>query len=220
LTTTSKPEAIYQASGKLSGINACLPASILHLAAQFASTDAAKLLLNCVYVTKSSKGIEIQSTDGHRLFRFVIPSNFKPANDFYKVNSSEGLKIDARLLKKQVRLAKDVIINLDKSLDFIGGKGNSNELLERKFQSIDFKGTYPDIVSLIPDSFTNNPGKPIAFNPKYIGEFCKSVEKCSKGPIKMAFNTCSTPVVFTATCNVKRLENLELEYLLMPVLIR
>ena len=112
---------------EVTGINACLLAPILHVAAQFASTDLAKQLLCCIYVTKSDKGIEIASTDGHRLFRFVMP--FKSASDLYTVNSSIGLKLDAKLFKKKVAFAKDVIIGTDKSIEFIGGKGKLRDQL-------------------------------------------------------------------------------------------
>tara|TARA_B100000214_G_scaffold19590_1_gene13139 strand:+ start:1828 stop:2457 length:630 start_codon:yes stop_codon:yes gene_type:complete len=203
---------------EVTGIEACLPAPILHIAAQFASTDEAKRLLQCIYATKSDKGIEIASTDGHRLFRFVMP--FKTASDLYKVNSSIGLKLDAKLFKKKVNYAKDVIIGTDNAIEFIGGKGKHKDLLEKRHQLQDFDGVYPNYNQLFPDSFSNEPKKPIAFSSKYLSEFCQMVTKYSNGTLKMVTNHPTTPILFTACCDVEGLEGFDLEYLLMPIQIR
>ena len=217
LTTATRP--LMTTDKEVTGIEACLPAPILHIAAQFASTDECKQLLCCVYVTKSDKGIEVASTDGHRLFRFVMP--FKSASDLYKVNSSIGLKLDAKLLKKKVNLAKYVIIGPDKSIEFIGGKGKLEDPLEKRYQKLDFDGVYPNYNQLFPEKFSNTPGGPIAFNSLYLSDFCQMAAKYSNnGVVKMVSNSPTTPMVFTAICDVERLEGLELEYLLMPVQVR
>lgn len=216
MTTTTRP--ILTTDKEVTGIEACLPAPILHIAAQFASTDDAKQLLQCIYATKSDKGIEVASTDGHRLFRFVMP--FKTASDLYKVNSSIGLKLDAKLFKKKVNYAKDVIIGTDKSIEFIGGKGKRKDPLEKRYQLQEIDGVYPNYNQLFPDSFSNEPKKAIAFNAKYLSEFCQMVTKYSNGTLKMVTNHPTTPVVFTACCDVEGLEGFELEYLLMPIQIR
>ena len=54
---------------------ASLPYFPLYVAAQFASKDQAKLLLTTINVEKVGDNVEITSTDGHRCFRFVFPSD-------------------------------------------------------------------------------------------------------------------------------------------------
>jgi len=88
------------------------------------------------------------------------------------------------------------------------------------FWKSSIEGTYPHIDQLIPDKFTNEPGKPIAFNASYLADFGKVVGKASNGVIKMFTNHPVTPMIFEAACNLEGLEDTKLQYLLMPVQVR
>lgn len=84
----------------------------------------------------------------------------------------------------------------------------------------DFK--FPDCDRLIPDRFTNLPGAPIGFNPRYLAEFNKlAAMYCDNSTVVMQFNNPYQPVVFTGTHRLAVADvDVLLEYLVMPVQIR
>lgn len=189
---------------------AILPAQLLYVAAQFASKDAAKQALQYINVRKADDTITIAATDGHRLFRVRIPA----AKAWYL---DRELMINSAAFKKRVAKSETVIIT---------NHGIAEHRNPALIQSVpcstgcDF--TYPEYDRLIPDSFTNNPQKPIAFNADYLAAFLKEVARyCLNGTVKMQFNSATTPLIFTSTHRLAVANvDVELEYLLMPVLTR
>ena len=201
-----------------SKIIGCLPYQLLHIASHFSSKDEAKQLLQIIHVRLEKGLIRIASTDGHRLFRVEFKSNEK---NFYLDDDVTELKLDARAFKKSNLKAEKAIIHnngfsqvFNKKLRF--GIDPVNPI----FWKSSIEGTYPNIDQLIPDSFTNEPGKAIAFNASYLADFGKVVGKASNGVIKMNTNHPVTPVFFEASCNLDGLEDTKIQYLLMPVQLR
>ena len=83
----------------------------------------------------------------------------------------------------------------------------------------------PNILQLIPDSFTNNfEGKEFTFNCDYVGQFCNQVKKLSSNKgITFNGNNPNTPFIISAKWDIKNpFEDLEgfeakLNYLIMPI---
>ena len=201
-----------------SKIIGCLPYQLLHIASHFSSKDEAKQLLQIIHVRLEKGLIRIASTDGHRLFRVEFKSNEK---NFYLDDDVTELKLDARAFKKSnLKAEKAIIYNNGFSQVFNKKHRYGVDPVNPIFWKSSIEGTYPNIEQLIPDSFTNEPGKAIAFNASYLADFGKVVGKASNGVIKMNTNHPVTPVFFEASCNLDGLEDTKIQYLLMPVQLR
>ena len=209
-----------------SKIIGCLPYQLLHIASHFSSKDEAKQLLQIIHVRLEKGLIRIASTDGHRLFRFEFESNDK---NFYLDDGAQGmsiddvieLKLDARAFKKSNLKAEKVIIHNNGFSQVFNKKHRFGiDPVNPIFWKSSIEGTFPHIDQLIPESFTNEPGKPIAFNASYLADFGKVVGKVSNGVIKMFSNTPTTPMIFETACNLEGLEDNKIQYLLMPVMVR
>ena len=201
-----------------SKIIGCLPYQLLHIASHFSSKDEAKQLLQIIHVRLEKGLIRIASTDGHRLVRFEFKSNEK---NFYLDDDVTELKLDARAFKKSNLKAEKAIIHNNGFSQVFNKKHRFGiDPVNPIFWKSSIEGTYPNIDQLIPDSFTNEPGKAIAFNASYLADFGKVVGKASNGVIKMNTNHPVTPVFFEASCNLDGLEDTKIQYLLMPVQLR
>jgi len=209
-----------------SKIIGCLPYQLLHIASHFSSKDEAKQLLQIIHVRLEKGLIRIASTDGHRLFRVEFKSNEK---NFYLDDGAQGmsiddeieLKFDSRAFKKSNLKAEKVIIHNNGFSQVFNKKHRFGiDPVNPVFWKSSIEGTYPNIDQLIPDSFTNQPGKPIAFNASYLADFGKVVSKASNSVIKMFTNHPVTPMIFEASCNLEGLKDTKLQYLLMPVQVR
>ena len=196
----------------------CLPYQLLHIASHFSSKDEAKQLLQIIHVRLEKGLIRIASTDGHRLFRVEFKSNEK---NFYLDDDVIELKLDSRAFKKSNLRAERVIIH-DNGFSQVFNKKHRYGVdpVNPIFWKSSIEGTYPNIEQLIPESFTNQPGKPIAFNASYLADFGKVVTKASNGVIKMFTNHPIAPMIFEAACNIEGLEDNKIQYLLMPVRVR
>ena len=216
---------------------AVLPYWPLWAAAQFASTDPAKELLNFIHVHKVTEGastyIQIESTDGHRAFRYRLPTvdtSFIPT--FWSVPDG-GLMLLAKPLKKAQSYAKLVTVSDDLRVTFHGGKKAAvDEIGSLKIES--FYGissashaahyTFPAINQLWPDSFNNEPKKTFAFNACYLKEWFSVVDKLSTNGIsRVDCNAPTTPFVFRCRYEPRigtHGSDAMLELLLMPVQIR
>lgn len=206
---------------------ALVPAQLLWAAAQFASTDECKKLLTTICInTKvhdSDCYLEIASTDGHRLFKVVVPysEHFFAYSDL--IDKEKGFKIFAKPLKKAVSYAQYAVIRKSGQVEFMGGKKSATDLLcsvnanAREWQD----ATYPNYNQLIPASFGANSEKPITFNAGYLSDFCKVVSKLSpNGTVKMQRNSDNTPAVFDCDYCLIDETSVKLECLIMPVVIR
>ena len=213
LETTATPTASKQIG--------CLPYQIFHIASFFASKDEAKYLITCIHLkveTKQGKKfIRIASTDGHRLFRFEFESNENP---YWIDDEVKELLIDTSAFKKSIAKAERVII-YDNGFGEVWGKNiMSGSICGLRWKS-KVEGTYPQVDQLIPDSFSNEPKKPMAFNPKYLADVFKLASKFSPNQtLRMYTNHPITPVIFRSKCNIEDLEESELEFLVMPIQIR
>jgi len=201
-----------------SKIIGCLPYQLLHIASHFSSKDEAKQLLQIIHVRLEKGLIRIASTDGHRLFRVEFKSNEK---NFYLDDDVIELKLDTRAFKKSNLRAEKVIISENGFAQVFKKDHNYiHDPVNPIFWKSSIEGTFPNIDQLIPDSFTNEPSAPIAFNASYLADFGKVVSKASNGVIKMFTNHPVTPMIFEASCNLEGLEDTKLQYLLMPIQIR
>lgn len=201
-----------------SKIIGCLPYQLLHIASHFSSKDEARQLLQIIHVRLEKGLTRIASTDGHRLFRFEFKSNNK---NFYLDDDVKELKLDSRAFKKSNLKAEKVII-FENGFSQVFNKKHRFGIdpVNPIFWKSSIEGTYPNIDQLIPESFTNEPGKAIAFNASYLADFGKVVTKASNGVVRMFTNAPTTPMIFEAACNIEGLEDNKIQYLLMPVQVR
>ena len=229
-TATEMPEILEKLNPSILAedpVVALVPAKLLWAAAQFASTDECKELLTtiCLNTKVSDSGcyFEIASTDGHRLFRAVIPysEHFFAYSDL--IDREKGFKIFAKPLKKAVTYAQYAVVRKSGQVEFIGGKKSATDLLcsvnanAREWQN----ATYPNYNQLIPQSFGANSEKPIAFNARYLSDFCKVVDKLSlNGTVKMQRNSSNTPAIFDCDYCLIDETTIKLECLIMPAVIR
>jgi hypothetical protein len=202
---------------------AILPAPILYIAAQFASKDEAKQVLQCINVRTSTDGnITIESTDGHRAFRFTIP-----CGDLWHTFARD-IKLNSATLRKRISYAHFAVVKNSGVIDFLGGKISKGKdhppttfIESRLYEHAGSAFTFPSIDSIWPDKFNNQPQAPIAFNASYLASFLDEVTRYSyNGVVKMETNAPSNPLVFTCKPDLHGLTDCLMEYLLMPVQLR
>lgn len=221
-----------------------LPYLPLWAAAQFASRDECKQLINTIHIRRGEDGITtIESTDGHRLFRYRFPASVGLNFEADAIRNG-SLQINAEPFRKFIRNAHHVEIRFDLLANITGGKvertaAASDPLPSELLQAIpatrfglnsaaDTLGTYPNVDQLFPDSFTNEPAAPWAFNARYLAEWAKVVEKVSENTIvRFRGNSPTTPFVMDCGYDTahpsESFEDSDLrrmECLIMPVQIR
>jgi len=202
-------------------------------AAQFASADQAKQVLNFVHVWRDGDAFQIESTDGHRAFRYRLPAwTAEGLPTLWRIPDA-GLLLLAAPLKKAQPQARLLTLTNDLRAVFHGGKGSGLDELA----SVNLAGfygvcsaddkhppTFPLMNQLWPDSFTNAPGKPWTFSARYLKEWASVVDKLSpKGITSTRSNSPLCPFVFDCAYQSELGQHFldaKLELLLMPVQVR
>lgn len=204
--------------------SAFLPAQLLHVAAQFASTDDTKQTLTGILVRPAEGGgIRIDSTDGTRAFRVICPDTHWEC--------SEPILLSAKAFKKRISYARIAAFDDDTNgVRILGGKGAVAGFIQAipgLWEQEGFVGSgaerYPSIDQLWPDTFGRACDEPIAFNARLLSEFLEQVTRHScNGTVKMQRNSPINPMVFTSAIDDKAnwLENVEMQFLLCPVQTR
>lgn len=201
-------------------------------AAQFASVDPAKQLLAFVHVWRDANTVQIESTDGHRAFRYRLPAATSDGPTLWRV-PEQGLLLHAKPLRKVVTAAQLLTVTRDLKAVFHGGKKGLLELSSvncagvysvNTLEDCSKVGTYPDINQLWPDNFSNTPGAPWSFSARYLKEWAAVVEKLSDHcTITFKGNGPTTPFILTSRydgCIGQHYSDAKLELLLMPVQVR
>jgi len=211
LTTNqvSSPYAMYKPETKV----ALLPYEVLRVASQFIYKNDDKQLLQGIHLKVDKNEITIGSTDGHRMFYFQFPINV------LGFELKKDITIPGSIFKTQVKNATKVLI----TDDLITFQDEQIKLSSVPYREL--AGTYPNILQLIPEKFTNNfEGKEFSFNCDYVGQFCNQVKKLSSNKsITFNGNTSKTPFIISAKWDIKNpFEDLEgfeakLNYLIMPI---
>ena len=213
---------------------AVLPYWPVWAAAQFASRDEAKEMLQFVHVWKADRFIQIESTDGHRAFRYQLPVMDAHGETLWQ-GPEKGLLLNAAALRKQVSKARLLTVDSELRCTFHGGnKTDLDELSSVTMGRVYTVGSvadcermadsFPKLNGLWPDSFNNTPGKQFAFNARYLKEWFSVVEKLStNGHSRIDCNASITPFVFSADYEPRvgqHFETPRMELLLMPVQVR
>ncbi len=199
---------------------AILPAQLIHVAAQFASSDNCKESLTGIYIRPASEdgGVIITSTDGHRMFEVTCPHT--------TWRCDQPMLLAAKPFKKRIAYARMITIDNTagngEGARILGGRGPSNEFLQSIPWASEYADErYPSTDQLWPDKYTNSPEAPIAFNGQLLGDFLQQVTRYShNGTVVMRTNGKHAPVVFTSSCTDVHLDDVEMRFLLMPVQIR
>ena len=193
------------------------PATILHIAAQFAHADPCKEAITGIHLLSTANGMRIAGTNGHFAFRCLVPFG----NDCSMTND-EGmgncdLLLPAAVFKKKVAYARKAVIS-DGEVRFIGGKKEEG-LLEAR-PCLECAWSFPShFDSLWPDpaSMENAPAAPTAFNADYMRIICDMAWKWSdNGIVKMWQGNSPISAMLLSTS----LDELTLQWLLLPVQLR
>jgi hypothetical protein len=227
---TTATELMNKSAGELQlmqlagseGTIACLPAQVLYVAAQFASRDETKQALQLISVRRTGEQITIESTDGHRAFRFRLS-----AGEHWYLER-EQLLLNAASFRKRIAHGHWALVSDRGVAEVLGGRISKGgkfppaDLIEaRPWKHAADCYAYPQLDQLWPDKFKNAAGGAIAWNASYLGQFLAEVSRYShNGVVRMECNSPTTPLVFSSSCELPALEGCELEYLLMPVQIR
>ena len=191
-------------------MTATLPSQLLYIAAQFVSTDEYRGVITGIHVKRTDDTITIESTDGFRAFRVSFDTN-----EHYYMDDEE-LILSASTFKKRIAKARYSVIreNMAEFKDVNGSVLSMNPVTH-------VTGSYPDMSgSIWPETYSHNPGAPIAFNAQYLAGFLNEVARFGvNGNVKMEMNTPNTPMQFSSTIEAYK-DTFEAYYLLMPVRIR
>ena len=175
-----------------------LPACVLYAAALHASTDEAKPAINSIDVRQVDGGIRVASTNGHVLFTCVVPTH----QFFYWWAPEHPLSLDPAAFKavpkrKQfvAKLQVSGVVEFGDGCDFpVGGKW----IRGLSYAAARNDGAcFPSTDQLWPESFNNNPGRPMAINPEYLGVICKLEPSSAINPISSG-----RPTAISANCLV------------------
>ena len=203
---------------------AVLPYALLWAASLAASSDASRGVICDIDVRRLGNGkIRIAAVDGHRCFRAVFPESDK----FYLNEGSEELRLAPKAFSK-APTSKTLFAELDE-----GGVAAVQNRVGLTVETVAWKpaipwdgAAYPNIDAIWPDSLTCNPNAFLAFNSKYVGDFCKVASKLTGNSVCRLSSGESpvSPVVWSAVLDGDWMdggtEEIWLEYLLMPVQVR
>ena len=203
-------------------------------AAQFASSDEARGLLQFVHVWRDGDAYQLESTDGHRMFRYRFPAMGADGMPTLWRVPDQGLLLHAKPLRKAVGHSKLLTVTHDMRAVFHGGAKQA--LLELSSVNLAGQfgvhtaddcskvGSYPNCNQLWPDKFSNQPKGKFAFNARYVREWCAVVEKLShNGVTRCECNQPTTPFVWASSYEPRigqHFTDAQLELLIMPVQIR
>ena len=203
---------------------ATLPYALLWAASLAASTDPTKGVIADIDVRRIGKGkIRIAATDGHRCFRAVFPQSEK----FWMDEGTDELRLAPKAFSK-APTSKMLFAELDE-----GGVAAVQSRMGLTVETVAWKPTvpwdgtaYPNIDGIWPDSLACKPDAFIAFNAKYVGDFCKVASRLTGNSVCRLSSGESpvSPVVWSAVLDGDWVdggtEEIWLEYLLMPVQVR
>jgi len=231
LSTPVKTE-VSQVSPKLKNIE--LPRSVITSAAQFVSTDGAKMILQCIHIYYESKEKKtiVVSSDGHRLFRCKIPGRL--------VSKTLLLVSDDRNFKSMAGKADRVLLQLDTREPYYVETASSDRTQCKKkliwnsitaqFLDADGQrvrnhiiqdrrdwGTYPNTDQLIPDA-RGIKDEDVVYNAAYLMDFAKVAKRFSEhGIIKQVLSNNHSPNLFECDVEDNVYGDLKFEFLLMPI---
>lgn len=234
ITATAEQLQALQIAQADPACTAVLPYWPVWAAAQFASTDECKQLLQFVHVWRDGDMFQIESTDGHRAFRYRFPAWGSDCLPTLWRFPDQGLLLHAKALRKAVSYCKLLTVTNDMRAVFHGGKKDSLAELSSVNLAGHYSvntaadcgkvGTFPNINQLWPENFTCAPGTSWAFNARYLKEWCAVVEKLShNGVTRTQGNAATTPFTFSSSYQPRigqHCSDAQLELLLMPVLLR
>ncbi len=223
--TLTAPETVKKA-----GPYAVLPVHLLHIAAQFASDDECKRVLQNICLSTESGIPTLYATDGHRAIRIRLPDGV-----FMAGFSSPFLNVQGNLLINAKAFKKRPYVSMKRVTLFNDGKAtvHSDDYGCHHEASIDWRPTctdqFPNIDPLMPDSYHNKPAASFGFAAAYLLDIFKVAEKYgTTGTIRFNMNDRGDPTLQTFSIDANWLwdlsadevvQDVEIEHLLMPVLL-
>lgn len=205
------------------GTIAVLPPALLWAASLVASSDSHKGVLCSIDIRRMNGEIAICSTDGHRVFRVMIPET----EMFYITKEqTEPFRLNPKAFSKAGNKKMETC-RIDSN-----GTAQFNNALGQPVDACAWQAetwanaigqVFPKYMQIWPEdsALVCAPGKAIAFNARYIGDFCKVVEKLTENNVLKFYTTKSAiqPCIIKANFKLGS-ELITLDYLIMPVQIR
>ena len=227
-------------------IVASLPYPAVWAAAQFASSDDANQQLTyvCARVLDDG-GYVIESTDGHRAFRYYFP-NSEAWNIDTEACRGQNVYLKAnKALRKWANHGHFLDVRFDLTVEVRGGKMARQDMAVPNELLVSFPVTgdtgsmrdawgakyinWPNMEAIWPKEFTYNPGQVFAFNHEYLADISKVFKKIGNdgtrysNVTRVRMSGHQTPFVFetTYTCGPEssRHEDALAEVLIMPVMV-
>jgi len=197
-----------------------LPAQPLLAAAQFASTDHAKLNLQRIQISRDGDNLIARATNGFIAFRCCIP------NALAEIHEAMGDEIQLAadgLRKHETKAVMAQISSVQTTM--LDSKGAITAI--RPVAPVE-PIQYPNIDNLWPDRFTFDPGKPLTVDIDYIDCIVKTAKRLGADKIRQSFNSANTwpdrqrrrlAIVYRAEFDIDKC-SLAAEFLLMPIMTR
>ena len=179
-------------------VAARLPYAVLYCAALHASKDETRNALHYIDVRTVGDQVRVAATDGHRLFRMFVPMDHLGV-----LIPTEPLAIDPAMFKKAPTKKALWACLFSDGLATAGSPTSeqnrkASEVLTGTWRSVNGCYTFPEIDQLMPDKFSNAPGKPMAFNANYFGDVMRLAAKFTyNGVVKQQMNSNTNPAVFS-----------------------
>jgi len=221
LSTPAKTE-VSQVSPELNNVE--LPRSVITAAAQFASRDNAKFMLQCIhiYYVASENKTFVSSTDGHRLFRCKLPGQLvqEPlliySKDLRKLSGKADQIVFSPIMARNANLEGNDQSNFHISASYVNSFTGEvhNTIYVEDWR---YKGSFPNTDQLFPEA-NGVKDKDVFYNANYLLDFAKVAAKFSdKGLIRQTLSAPTTPNLFECEVDIGEREPAVFEYLLMPV---
>jgi len=179
-------------------VTARLPYAVLHCAAVHASKDSAKPAISFIDVRTIGDQVRVAATDGHRLFRMFIPVDHLGVQ-----GPAEPIAIDPAMFSKAPTKKTVWACLFSDGLATAGSPSSeqnrqASEVLTGTWRSVNGCHTFPNVDQLMPDKFSNAPGKPMGFNAKYFGDVMRLAAKfTANSVVRQQMNSNITPAVFS-----------------------
>jgi hypothetical protein len=228
LTDSTKEAAVetaWENAITTEGTVAVLPPCLLWAAGMAASTDLYKGVLCSIDVRRTQDGhIRITSVDGHRLFKVIFPQS---EHFFISDEQTEPFQLNPKAFTKPgSKKTLTVSIQSGGLAQFANERGEPvDAAVWNGIKEASVVGQkFPEIDKLIPDEkqLTCKPGQAVAFNSRYVGDFCKIAERLSRNSVIQYLTTDSAmaPFILKTELDGSWLlseKGVMMYYLIMPV---
>jgi len=190
-----------------------LPSLPLWAAAQIASTDETKGVLNGVHIACDGKTVTLNASNNYMLLQASFPMASW-------MSCSDELLMDAAPLRKMPAKTERISYNNETNIGSYRNRlGKAVGAFEASWEWLKLSAIPPNYSQYIPDSFRCD-SVPLVFGPSLMGTICKVAEK-TNGRIQMQWNNGGSPIGLTWLAHDPTLKDpYQIKVLLMPIHVK